>query len=492
MNTYANQYSGPPPSGHYETRTATPNMNNNHDSYRPAQNGQSNSNGNTPHPGHGQYSSIPAIQHAPSQMNGQPSPHYYSGPPSSSAPSLHEPSHGNFYNPGLPAPGAPEGTRAELAPLAPGTEPKKDEPQGRSMVFEGRRYELFVIQQPIRARMCGFGDKDRRPITPPPCVKLVVTDVKTGVVVDNNEIDHGMFVISADLWHENGKDEVNMVRHSGSSPAISSTIPVSYQEMGLPPAFSHILPQSGFKSEPGQGGGSSPYNPYPGGPQVAYSGTQSGAQNYYQNNYPSVTNGSNYSSQNSYPQSSGQSNYNYSSQHSPSQMDYPLQSQQVPSNQYGSNSARSYCQSEAAATRSPISNSAPQGMFTRNLIGSLSTSAFKLIDCNEKLGIWFVLQDMSIRAEGKFRLRFSFVNVAVPVSPTTNTAPGAPTPMMVPTKTVAPVLASCFSDVFTVFSAKRFPGVVESTPLSRCFATQGIKIPIRKDGKPEKEQDYED
>lgn len=46
----------------------------------------------------------------------------------------------------------------------------------------------------------------------------------------------------------------------------------------------------------------------------------------------------------------------------------------------------------------------------------------------------------------------------------------------------APVLASCFSDVFHVFSAKKFPGVIESTPLSKCFATQGIKIPIRKDG----------
>ncbi len=46
----------------------------------------------------------------------------------------------------------------------------------------------------------------------------------------------------------------------------------------------------------------------------------------------------------------------------------------------------------------------------------------------------------------------------------------------------SPVLASCFSDVFTVYSAKKFPGVCESTPLSKCFATQGIKIPIRKEG----------
>ena len=46
----------------------------------------------------------------------------------------------------------------------------------------------------------------------------------------------------------------------------------------------------------------------------------------------------------------------------------------------------------------------------------------------------------------------------------------------------APVLASVFSDVFTVWSAKKFPGVKESTALSKCFATQGVKIPIRKDG----------
>jgi hypothetical protein len=46
----------------------------------------------------------------------------------------------------------------------------------------------------------------------------------------------------------------------------------------------------------------------------------------------------------------------------------------------------------------------------------------------------------------------------------------------------APVLATCFSDVFQVYSAKKFPGVIESTQLSKAFARQGIKIPIRKEG----------
>ncbi len=74
------------------------------------------------------------------------------------------------------------------------------------------------------------------------------------------------------------------------------------------------------------------------------------------------------------------------------------------------------------------------------------------------------------------RLRFSFVNVGPPggagrdgLNPKVNQGR-------------APILASCFSEPFSVYSAKKFPGVIESTKLSKCFATQGIKIPIRKDG----------
>lgn len=45
-----------------------------------------------------------------------------------------------------------------------------------------RHYELKVVQQPYRARMCGFGDKDRRPISPPPILQLI-TRTKDGQVI---------------------------------------------------------------------------------------------------------------------------------------------------------------------------------------------------------------------------------------------------------------------------------------------------------------------
>ena len=55
----------------------------------------------------------------------------------------------------------------------------------------------------------------------------------------------------------------------------------------------------------------------------------------------------------------------------------------------------------------------------------------------------------------------------------------------------APVLAWTFSEKFQVYSAKKFPGVIESTQLSKCFASQGIKIPIRKDNKGDANDDDE-
>lgn len=48
-------------------------------------------------------------------------------------------------------------------------------------------------------------------------------------------------------------------------------------------------------------------------------------------------------------------------------------------------------------------SSSIQGMFTRNLIGNCAGSAFRLHDTKDKIGIWFVVQDLSVRTEGSFR-----------------------------------------------------------------------------------------
>ncbi|KAG5971982.1 Velvet complex subunit 2 [Claviceps digitariae] len=317
--------------------------------------------------------------------------------------------------------------------------------------LSGRRYRLDVVQQPKRARMCGFGDKDRRPITPPPCVRLIITNAVTGLEIDCNDVDHSMFVLNVDLWNEDGTREVNLVRSSATSPSISATVPYTYPAIGS-----------------GEAG------------MVPYAHNRDSAFNQPQ----AVAYGQDYQMQSSYGQAPA---YPPNNSYGPPQQFFPhhqsYRSDAVPSQSsvspYQRNNstggAPAYIPEHGCMTRMAIVSGQPQGMFTRNLIGSLAASAFRLSDTEEHIGIWFVLQDLSVRTEGPFRLRFSFVNVGKP-----DGAPRDAGGSRV-NKSRAPILACCFSEVFNVYSAKKFPGVCESTPLSKTFATQGIKIPIRKD-----------
>lgn len=151
-----------------------------------------------------------------------------------------------------------------------------------------------------------------------------------------------------------------------------------------------------------------------------------------------------------------------------------------------------------------------QGHYTRNLIGSVAVSASLLEDTEKNTGLWFVLQDLSVRQEGTFRLKLSFVDVSElgamlangtasgedaeenqGASPGSEAGSRERNTNKLATQS-SPVLATCFSDAFQVHSAKKFPGVKESTLLSKCFAQQGVKIPIRKEGKNAKDEDEED
>ncbi|PWY86922.1 hypothetical protein BO70DRAFT_287901 [Aspergillus heteromorphus CBS 117.55] len=317
----------------------------------------------------------------------------------------------SYPTPGSAGPVPPAGAMASSSHLAP-----------LSTVHDGRIWSLMVGQQPVRARMCGFGDKDRRPITPPPCIRLVVRDAQTEKEIDINEIDTSFYVLMVDLWNAEGTSEVNLVKHSATSPSISTAMSSSYPPPphSVSPSFPPYAPNTygqsvGYPQINSYYGGNPqlPYqNPYPANPQA----------HYYQPYYPGG--------------------------HMPPANISPTQ---------------------------PVA-SGPGGMFTRNLIGSLSASAFRLTDPDNKIGVWFILQDLSVRTEGIFRLKMSFVNVGTQSGDSSNGG------VSVINHGSAPVLASVFSDPFQVYSAKKFPGVIESTSISKCFALQGIKIPIRKDG----------
>ncbi|KAJ8658696.1 hypothetical protein O0I10_005736 [Lichtheimia ornata] len=194
-------------------------------------------------------------------------------------------------------------------------------------------FQLVVVQQPVRARSCGFGEKDKRPIDPP--VILQLHKETQGTLHRVSTVDNvGLFVVQCQLYSEDGKHLCDHVFH---------------------PATIHP-PQQGVLSfqEP-----------------VLY----------------------------------------------------------------------------------------------RNLLGVVVSNGYQLLDIHGDPGIFFVFQDLSVRTEGRYRLKFLFIDLS------------AGEPLTMSTQ----VLNEVFSDPFTVYTPKTFPGMTDSTTLSRSFANQGIKLSIRKE-----------
>ncbi|RIB21734.1 velvet factor-domain-containing protein [Gigaspora rosea] len=97
---------------------------------------------------------------------------------------------------------------------------------------------------------------------------------------------------------------------------------------------------------------------------------------------------------------------------------------------------------------------------TRSTTGSVVSSLYHLKDIDNSDAGFFVFPDLSVRMEGTYRLRLSLFEII---------------------ERDVYHCKSIFSEVFIVYSAKRFPGMEESTFLSRSFADQGLKIRIRKE-----------
>ncbi|KAL4919905.1 velvet factor-domain-containing protein [Aspergillus aurantiobrunneus] len=62
------------------------------------------------------------------------------------------------------------------------------------------RYRLFIRQQPIAARACGAGDRDRRPVDPPPIIQLLLKDFNPGSEKDKSTLQDPRFTVGCLLY----------------------------------------------------------------------------------------------------------------------------------------------------------------------------------------------------------------------------------------------------------------------------------------------------
>ncbi|KAK3401583.1 velvet factor-domain-containing protein [Sordaria brevicollis] len=99
-----------------------------------------------------------------------------------------------------------------------------------------------------------------------------------------------------------------------------------------------------------------------------------------------------------------------------------------------------------------------------DLTGSLCSSPYVLKDTNNAQGLFFIFQDVSVRREGTYRLEFNLFELK-------------------PLTRECIALARTTSDKFVVFPHRYFPGMAESTFLTRSFSDQGVRIRLRKDSR---------
>jgi hypothetical protein len=233
-----------------------------------------------------------------------------------------------------------------------------------------------------------------------------------------------MFVLNVDLWSQDGTREVNLVRHSASSPSISSTSLANFTEVAQSAAtftshaiassrtYNSAAPQFKFEAGPNQASpfqAPASFSPYPVPMQVG-SYPQPAHPQYadmsYQQPFAPMPN------EHGFPQNGFQDEVPayYDAQtalHPQFQgvnlMEYGMPQQQFLGQPGFPSYDGGYQPNDQEPQRMPIPQTQPGGMFTRNLIGSLAASAFRLTDPDDRIGIWFVLQDLSVRTEGCFR-----------------------------------------------------------------------------------------
>ncbi|TKX20564.1 hypothetical protein C1H76_7375 [Elsinoe australis] len=118
------------------------------------------------------------------------------------------------------------------------------------------------------------------------------------------------------------------------------------------------------------------------------------------------------------------------------------------------------CSLVPADTQYPDPNVADE----KGLCGSMVSSLHKLKDIDNKDGGFFVFGDVSVRRLGEHRLLFSLYELQK--------------------ENLSVVFhRSILSDVFTVHPQKEYPGLEESTHLSRTFADQGVRLRLRKESR---------
>ncbi|KAI0408693.1 hypothetical protein F4802DRAFT_594106 [Xylaria palmicola] len=70
-------------------------------------------------------------------------------------------------------------------------------------------YRINIRQQPLAARSCGYGERDRRVIDPPPIIQMSIEDPTASEEEIRNRLTHSYSIMHCTIWNEEGDQDLS-------------------------------------------------------------------------------------------------------------------------------------------------------------------------------------------------------------------------------------------------------------------------------------------
>ncbi|KAF9586076.1 hypothetical protein BGW38_009913 [Lunasporangiospora selenospora] len=365
-------------------------------------------------------------------------------------------------------------TAASAAIKAETVLPEEEETYESSPSACHSRATIKIVQQPLHARMCGFGEKDRRPIDPPPIVQLILDEP------NYNELHLPPSLKYAGLKGEASASKRGRKRLVGSRTSTRTT--KVHNPSGVPTRNSIEKDTESHGEDAGSDDDEEahPHNSLQSIDEHEDVGDRDHGMNEEDRDKDKHKRirkreeDRDEDMDSSHGQESSESRRGSTASGSAPTAMAGMVSEILPLHQDPLYVLHCSLWSEdGTEVRSMISTPGKSDppKLTRILMGSVVISPILLNNAEGEPGWYFSFPDLSIRTEGVYTLKFKLMCITSfdPMS-----------------EQATKLITEETSTSFTVYSAKKFPGMTESTELSKAFARQGLKIPIRNDLRPRK------
>ncbi|KAI0199644.1 hypothetical protein F4808DRAFT_461527 [Astrocystis sublimbata] len=81
--------------------------------------------------------------------------------------------------------------------------------RSRSTTKGTSTYRISIRQQPVAARSCGYGERDRRVIDPPPIIQMSIEDPTASEEDIRQRLTHSYSIMHCTIWNETGDQDMS-------------------------------------------------------------------------------------------------------------------------------------------------------------------------------------------------------------------------------------------------------------------------------------------